>query len=49
MQKQFHFKQFSAAYVRSLNVSTQFNYQKYFYFKLFSLLKQFLFKQFSLA
>ena len=28
-------------------MSSQFNYQKHFYFKLFSLLKQFYFKQFS--
>ena len=29
--------------------TTEFNCQKYFYFKLFSLVKQFFFKQFSLA
>ena len=37
---QFHFKQFSLAQVHSLNISTQFNCQKHFYFKLFSLVKQ---------
>ena len=31
------------------SMSTQFNYQKHFYFKLFSLVKQFYFKQFSIA
>ena len=30
-------------------MSTQFSYQENFYFKLFSLVKQFEFKQFSLA
>ena len=30
-------------------MSTQFNCQKHFYFKLFSLVKKFYFKQFSLA
>ena len=49
MSKQFYIKQFSLAKVHSLNVSTQFNYQKHFYIKLFSLVKQFKFKQFSLA
>ena len=41
--KQLYFKQFI------LGISTQFNCQKHFYFKLFSLVKQFLFKQFSLV
>ena len=31
------------------NMSIQFNCQKHFYFKLFSFVKQFLFKQFSLV
>ena len=31
------------------SISTRFNCQKYFYFKLFSLVKQFEFKQFSLV
>ena len=34
---------------RLISMSTQFNCQKHFYFKLFSLVKQFCFKQFSLA
>ena len=46
---QFFFKQFSLAQVRSLNVSTQFNCQKHFYFRLSSLVKQLYFKQFSLV
>ena len=33
MSKQLHFKQFSLAYVRSLNLSTQFNCQKTFLFQ----------------
>ena len=45
---QFHFKQFSLVSVRSLNASTQFNCQKHFYFKLFSLVIQFsISRQFS--
>ena len=36
IQKQFHFIQFSLAWVRSLNISTQFNCQKRFYINLFS-------------
>ena len=31
MSKQFHFKQFSLASVQSLNVSLQFNFQKYLF------------------
>ena len=30
-----------------LSISTQFNYQKHFYFKLFGLFKQFYLKQFG--
>ena len=41
MSKQFFIKQLILAYVGSLNVSKQFNYQKHFYFKIFSLVKQF--------
>ena len=33
MSKQFHFKQFSLAYIRSLIVSTQFNCKKIFLFQ----------------
>ena len=33
----------------SLNVTTKFNCQKHFYFNLFSLFKQFYFKQFIIA
>ena len=36
-----YIKQFSLAQVHSLNVSVQFNCQKHFYFKQFSLVKQF--------
>ena len=32
-----------------LSISTQFHCQKHIYFKLFSLVKEFLFKQFGLA
>ena len=51
MSKQFHLKKFSLAWKRSLNVSTQFNCQKYFYFKLFSFVKQVLIQtiQFSVS
>ena len=46
-QKHFHFKEFSSALARSLNVSTVC--QKHFYLKLFSLVEQVYFKQLSLA
>ena len=40
-QKQLHFKKFSLAQVLILDVSTLFNRQKHFYFKLINLVKQF--------
>ena len=49
MPNPFLYKQRVLFQTIQFNISIQFNCQKHFYFKLFSLVKQFYFQQFNLA
>ena len=49
MPNPFLYKQTVLFQTVQFSISTQFSYQKQFYFELLSLVKQFLFKEFSLV